>query len=272
MSTISKLAALQALANAAVENDVDMNEVVQGGGGAAELIEGNHFCRLVQYVSIGSHSTEYDGQKKAPAPMFYLGFEVFQIDRSSGTPVIKEGVLRRSRNLTISQNEKATAHKLFKRLNYKGTAKHFYQLLGEAFILPCKKVTLTKGPNAGKEVIREQWLEVQAAVDPVSGAPYNVPALNEDYLKLFLFEQPTKEAWDSLYIDGKNDKGESKNWIQDRIVSAANYSGSALEALIGGGGIPSLPADVPATAATATSAPAPTAVPEVPAIPDIPAL
>lgn len=269
MTTNSKLAAIQAFANAAAENDIDMNEVVQGGG-AAELIEGNHFCRLVQYVSIGSHVQEFDGQKKPAAPMFYLGFEVFQIDRSGEKPKVLEGVLRRTRNFTISQNEKATSHKLFKRLNYKGTAKHFYQMLGEAFILPVRKETLTKGKNAGKEVIREQWMEIQAAVDPVSGTPYNVPDFKEENLKLFLFEQPTKEAWDSLFIDGKNDKGESKNWIQDRIVSATNYPGSALEALIGGGGIPDLSADLPAEKAAVKAEPA--AALEVPVIPDIPAL
>ena len=270
-TTNSKLAALQAQAAAYNEIAADMNEVVNGGGGA-EIIEGNHLCRLTQYIELGTHADEFEGQKKAPAPKFLLGFTIHQIDRSSGQPKFLDPVMHRTSRLSMSQNEKATAHKLFKRLNYKGTAKNFAELLGTAYMVSFKKEKLTKGKNAGKEVVRAQWLEIQAAVDPMSGQPYNVPDLVEDHLKLFIFDMPTKEGWDSLFIDGKKDDGGSKNWIQDLIVGALNYAGSKLETLVGGTVMPQLPADggIPAPAdAPAVPGNIPDA-PEVPAVPDIP--
>ena len=274
MTTInSKLAAMQAQAAAYNEIAADMNEVVNGGGGV-EIIEGNHLCRLTQYIELGTHADEFEGQKKAPAPKFLLGFTIHQIDRSSGQPKFLDPVMHRTSRLSMSQNEKATAHKLFKRLNYKGTAKNFAELLGTLFMITFKKEKLTKGKNAGKEVVRAQWLEIQAAVDPMSGQPYNVPDLVEDHLKLFIFDMPTKEGWDSLYIDGKKDDGGSKNWLQDTIVGAQNYPGSKLEALVGGGGMPKLSASVPPPDATAApSVPEiPAATADIPAVPDIPAI
>lgn len=272
-TTNSKLAALQAQAAAYNEIAADMNEVVNGGGGI-EIIEGNHLCRLTQYIELGTHADEFEGQKKAPAPKFLLGFTIYQIDRSSGQPRFLDPVMHRTARLSMSQNEKATAHKLFKRLNYKGTAKNFAELLGTAYMVSFKKEKLTKGKNAGKEVVRAQWLEIQAAVDPMSGQPYSVPDLVEDHLKLFIFDMPTKEGWDSLFIDGKRDDGGSKNWLQDTIVGAQNYPGSKLEALVGGGGMPKLPANVPAPdAPVVPSAPEVPAVPaDIPAVPDIPAI
>ena len=63
--------------------------------------------------------------------------------------------------------------------------------------------------------------------------------------KIFLWDQPTKECWDSLFIDGERDeikdgketgKKISKNWIQETILKATNFKGSALDILLQGAG------------------------------------
>ena len=57
-----------------------------------------------------------------------------------------------------------------------------------------------------------------------------------------MWSNPTKETWDSLFIDGtteiKNADGtvenKSKNWVQETVLSATDYGGSALEQLLHG--------------------------------------
>ncbi|MES9280104.1 hypothetical protein ABEP46_12315, partial [Cutibacterium acnes] len=44
------------------------------------------------------------------------------------------------------------------------------------------------------------------------------------------------EDWDALYIDGKDDNGKSKNWIQDTLLSSPAFPGSPLDVLLHGGG------------------------------------
>jgi len=78
-------------------------------------------------------------------------------------------------------------------------------------------------------------------------------------IRLLLWDTPTQEQWDSVFIDGdrtvKNDKGEevteSKNWLQrDIVTNALNFAGSPLEQMLNGVGDLEMPgdkADEPAT-------------------------
>ena len=63
--------------------------------------------------------------------------------------------------------------------------------------------------------------------------------------KIFLWDQPSIECWDSLFIEGERDeikdgketgKKVSKNWIQETILKATNFKGSALDVLLQGAG------------------------------------
>ena len=115
--------------------------------------------------------------------------------------------------------------------------------------------------------------------DPVTKQPYAIPAASDELFKLFLWERPTKECWDSLYIDGTNETtGKSKNFIQNKCLSAKNFPGSPLEAMLMGLGMPTLAADCdnpdadsheePAQEATSAAVPAiPAATPTVPTAP-----
>ena len=138
----AKLAALQALAAQDVaESGIDLNEAVKGGGGGRLLPEGYAFGRLVEYIEFGNQPQEFQGQAKAPALEFTIGFALtgqgYQND--DGTPYIV-----RTYNTALSRNEKSRAFKMFKALNWKGTAKSFAQLLGETFLVKIKQVPKSK--------------------------------------------------------------------------------------------------------------------------------
>ncbi|WP_407576234.1 hypothetical protein, partial [Raoultella terrigena] len=146
---------------------------------------------------------------------------------------------------------KSGAYKLFKRMNPDKTAKHFAQLLNQTFILPI--VHNESGEGENKKVYANIDLEnISLAVNPVTDEPFDVPEVEDESLfKLFLWNRPTKEDWESLYIEGKNDEGKSKNWIQDALLSSPEYPGSPLDLLLNGGGkgsaiseLPEMPDDV----------------------------
>ncbi|HDC4425900.1 TPA: hypothetical protein O8L86_004872, partial [Enterobacter kobei] len=47
------------------------------------------------------------------------------------------------------------------------------------------------------------------------------------------------------YIDGKNDDGKSKNWIQDKLLESPEFPGSPLDLLLNGAGAGSAIAELP---------------------------
>lgn len=256
----ARLAALQALAAQDVaESGIDLNEAVKGGGGGRLLPEGYAFGRLVEYIEFGNQPQEFQGQAKDPALEFTLGFaltgEGYQND--DGTPYVV-----RTYNTALSRNEKARAFKLFKALNWKGTAKSFAQLLGETFLVKIKQVPKSKtDPKIVSRIDLDGFLP---PLDPVTRQPYPIPEAPDDMYRLFLWSRPTKEAWDSLYIEGEYD-GKSKNRIQEQILAALDFQGSPLQQLLMLSGVTALPTAAPATPVAAPVAAAPVAVAPTPA-------
>lgn len=254
---------LLAAANAAVEagTEADMTQASKGGGGGKLYPEGYAFARLVEVIELGSHSVMYMGQAKDPAPQFMLGFALWGegYQNEDGTP----GYIR-TFELSQSTNEKAKAFKLFKKLNWKGVSKTFAQLLGETFLLKIIHTKKKDDPNAKprSNIDLEGFLP---PLDPVTKAPYAIPDAPGDMFKLFLWNHPTQAMWDSLYIEGQRDDGSSKNWLQERICSATNFPGSALENLLHGSAIPTL-----ATPAVPSAPVVPTQVPAAPVVPSAP--
>ena len=267
----AKLAALQALAAQDVaESGIDMNEAIKGGGGGRLLPEGYAFGRLVEYIEFGNQPQEFQGQAKDPAMEFTLGFALtgqgYQND--DGTPYVV-----RTYNTALSRNEKSRAFKLFKALNWKGTAKSFAQLLGETFLVKIKQVPKSKtDPKIVSRIDIDGFLP---PLDPVTRQPYPIAEAPDEMYRLFLWSRPTKEAWDSLYIEGEYD-GKSKNHIQEQILAALDFQGSPLQQLLMSSGVTALPTAAPATpiAAPVAAAPAagvPTPTPVAPVAPVAPA-
>lgn len=256
----AKLAALQALAAQDVaESGIDLNEAVKGGNGGRLLPEGYAFGRLVEYIEFGNQPQEFQGQAKDPALEFTLGFALtgqgYQND--DGTPYVV-----RTYNTALSRNEKARAFKLFKALNWKGTAKSFAQLLGETFLVKIKQVPKSKtDPKIVSRIDLDGFLP---PLDPVTRQPYPIAEAPDDMYRLFLWSRPTKEAWDSLFIEGEYE-GKSKNRIQEQILAALDFQGSPLQQLLMASGVTALPTAAPATPVAAPVAAAPAAVAPTPA-------
>lgn len=280
---VLNLAAAIALANQAAETaDVDMSEVSKGGGGERRVLpEGFAFARLVEYVEYGHHIAEFDGKPKPPAMKFRMGFAVWGDSNpgavyeaghaKAGQPIpqeerpddlfhyFHEGVQKpaviRTFDLFLGNNEKAKVKLAFDKMNYDNKPlKSFGQMLGQAFLLPIKRVKIAKGANAGKFRNDIAWANIMAPRDPVTRQPYPVPEMPLDLLRYFFFDNPTPETWASLAIEGTNDKGESKDFIRDDIKKAVNFEGSALHIMLGG--VPSAATALPVPDLAAQQPPA----------------
>ena len=242
----------------------DMNEVTTGGGFKI-WPEGNAIARLIWYIETGNHAQKdhKTGTMKAPAPQMKMAFAMFSPNytQDDGSP----GIII-SYDTTISQSEKANATKIFKKMNWKGTAKHFSQFLTEPFIINIKQRKDATGKVVGSYV---DLKEISAPVEPLSKQPYSCPEVSTDLLKLFMWDTPTKEMWDSLFIDGTRDDGSSKNWLQEQIMKATNFPGSPIEHLIFGADVPSMTAQAVPQAGTTPTAqmPAHAVVPAAAAVP-----
>ena len=262
----SKLAALQAQANQAAELGPDMNEAEKGGGGGGRLLpEGYAFGRLVEYVEFGSQPREFGGQAKDPLPEAQIGFALWGqgYQNEDGTPYVV-----RPYSFHISRNEKAKAFKLFKALNWKGTAKHFAQLLSQAYLVKIVHVPKDKAqPNGPKRSVID-LAGFLPPLDPVTKQPYPIPEAPDDLYRLFLWDVPTKDGWDSLFIEGNWEDGKSKNMLQEKCLSALDFQGSPLQQMLGGQ-VAALPGSPAAAAQPAGALPAAPAVPTQPAAPAV---
>ena len=253
---------LLALANQAAAVGPDMTEVKSGGASKAFSL-GTAFATLVGYIEFGNHAQEFNGKPKAPALEVQLlwaltgtAMDGTKYCNDDGSPYIY-----RQYSFSISQNEKAKAHLLFKKLNWKGTATHFAQLLGNSYLIPMAEEAKSKAEPLVK-VVRPQFAGVLPPRDMITGAEYPVPPVARELYRLFLWDFPTVEGWNSLHIEGKNDNGESKNFVQQKLVSALNFEGSALQSMLLTANLP-----IPEKLKPKAAAAAPAVPPAVPAIP-----
>ena len=260
----SNLQQLLAVANEAQEaNGIDMNEAVKGGQGSRLLPVGIAFAQLVEYVELGMHPQEFQGKAKDPALEFSLGFALTgqcqtpnadgtfeKYTNEDGTPYIV-----RPYSMALGRNEKSRAYKLFKAMNYKGTAKSFGQMLGQKWM-----VNIVHGPKSKSDptiVSRIDLESFRPAIDPMSGQMYPIPDAPDSMYRLFSWTKPTLAAWDSLFIEGMYEAKDgkpaaSKNRVQETILSALDFEGSPLQALLLANGKP-IPVKAPAQAAVAVA-------------------
>ncbi|WP_143136135.1 hypothetical protein [Burkholderia ubonensis] len=234
---------------AAAETSTDMNVASAGGGDYAPPAEGKAGLRFVAYIEIGKQEGTYQGKPKVSDKVF-LVFEL----HGPKWPLNDNGEPQRiTVEVNKSQNEKAGFYKMFKTMNYEGKARIFAQLLGGDFQ---GKIIHRKYKNKrGKEVtVAELYDKVNQVytIEPPfiedeegNTKRRNVPPAITP-IKVFLWDNPSKGMWDSIYIDGeyperKDEKtGEvtaparSKNKFQLAIKSAKNFKGSAIEALLDG--------------------------------------
>jgi hypothetical protein len=279
---MSQLEAIRALAaQEAEESGVDLNVAVASGGGGRLLPEGYAFGRIVEYIEYGAQPQEYQGKAKPAELEFSLGVALWGTAPNGDTYHNAEDgkpYIQRTWRKALHRNDKAGAFKLFKSLNWKGTAKNFAQLIGEPILVKIVHVDKVKGdPSKGKKHKIDE-AGFLPPLDPVTRAPYQIPEAPDEAYRAFLWSRPTKAAWDALFIDGQFD-GKSKNYIQETILAAEDFQGSPLQLLLAGaqaGGITALPASpnvavptapvqvaAPLAQPAASTAVAPVAVPSV---------
>lgn len=226
----------------------NMNEAQKGGSVAyVPPAEGVCRLRLVGYIEGGRQVHEFQGVTSYKDKVKLI----FELSGPKHQPrVLDDGTViphRLTVEETLSLSEKANFYKLFRAMNYDGEARHMAQLLGREFLGTIVHYTTKKGNTVARlkgqngYTVRSPYYE-----DPITGDKHHVvadPAVSE--LRCFLWEFPSKEMWDSLYIEGeyeerKDDKGNvimparSKNTLQEWIMSAQNWKGSPMEDILQG--------------------------------------
>lgn len=248
--------------------------------------------RFVEYVELGKQPRKaFAGKEKKEAEELRLVFELNSPQHISknedGTPRVNRLTLRVFKSL----NDKANFKKLFNAMRYgRDDIKHMAQMVGDAFLMTIVHNTVA-GKDGGKGQTYANLRESTEGAPWLIGAPVKVDAIagtQERYpvpeavspLKVFIWELPNKECWDSLFIDGtrerKNADGtttmESKNFLQEKILAAKNFVGSPVEALLGQiGGLPTTePKADPLAAAAILAAEQPKTAPVVMTAPTAP--
>lgn len=246
--------------------DVNMLETSTGGGGGV-MPAGFAMARMVSYIEFGKQPQEFGGKAKAPADEIKVGFKLF-----GGENNCYDGRFISTFELALSNNEKSGAKALFQKPNWKGDMKHFAQGLGRAYLVP---ITVHVNPTTKKESNRIDLKQILPPIDPVSKAMYPIPEVAVSDLRYFFFNKPTKETWDALFVEGTWDDGGSKNKVQEKILTALNFPGSALEQLLSGVVLPDTAEAVATPAPAVNVQPEPAAEPvqaAAPAMPVMPAM
>lgn len=272
---------LIAQAKAGTENLEDQTKVSEGGFEFETAPAGYTPARFVGYVEVGKRKQKpYQGKPKPDTEEVRLYFELNGEKHQREVEV--DGVKKTFTNIISVKvakklNDKAGFTKLFKKMLYgRDSITHMAQLLGEGFLI---QIVHNKVPGVDGKPERTfanmkdddgNWLiQAPSYTDPLTNEskPVPVPAPSQP-VKLLLWDNPSKEQWESIFIDGtRTVKGEdgtekevSKNWLQEDIVqNAVNIEGSALMAMLGG------------VADLDLSPEAPAGEPEAPATPGAPA-
>lgn len=238
------LAALAALA----AKTTDMTKAEQGGGGGdyTPPAAGLARVRLVGFFEIGKHESTWEGVTKTKDKVQM----VFELSGPRHPPVERDGVkypIRMTITETRSLNPKANFFKLFQRLNYKGDATHYIQLLGEDFIATVVHKADKKDPKKVYANLRDDagyTIRPPFVPNPETGEDIRIkadPAITP--LKAFLWDHADAQQWADIFIDGEypakvDDKGvelypaRSKNVIQNTILAATNFAGSPIAELL----------------------------------------
>jgi hypothetical protein len=224
---------------------------VQAAPSIEPIPEGMHPMQFVKYIEYGKHYATLKGVVDETKPARLEFKAVFAVwcdgfDKPARYIDTNKGNFR----IHISNNDKAKSFKMFKSMNHMKDCRTFPALLGRTFMGKVEQSTVPGLNGAAPKVYSNLVVDgFSALVDPITKKPYEVPALPDNAWGMFLWSAPTLEDWNALYIEGTTEDGKSKNFIQDTILSAVDYHGSALAALLGSGTVPSL--TVPSTPTTA---------------------
>lgn len=201
---------------------------VSTGGERVLPPAGETIGRLVSYIEVGPQMFSFQGKETGVAPAVYIGFELLHPVRN-----MKDG---KGQFLTLpltklSVHSKARFLKLFNAMRYgREDKKHMAQMLSEPFKLTIEHSVCGKYANI-VNVQKPYMMDIESGDERLITVP---PATKP--LQLFLWNNPTKESWDSLFIDGEYTKDDgttvSKNRLQNMIKAGPHYSGSLTEMML----------------------------------------
>jgi hypothetical protein len=223
--------------------------------------EGPCRLRLVSYIELGKQKGSYMGVPRVKEEVV-LTFELSGPNHAPADTDNGPMPTRMDVKIPKSLNEKSAFSILFHRMNYKGTAKHFAQLLGQPF----KGRVFHRKAKDGVKVFadlksKDTGYAIEAPRFEVTGedGPTGewrelvvAPAITP--IKLFLWDLADMDQWNSIFIDGTYEEkkdatgkvtmaARSKNKFQNLIKSAANFQGSPIHTLLVNSG---QPLDLPA--------------------------
>lgn len=206
---------------------------------------GKAMARLIEYVELGPQPQSFNGEKKPDCEEVRVAFELFGKKYTSTTSDGEELHDVIAWKGTKKFNNKSQFFKLMKKMTYgREGITHMAQMLGEAFIVEVKHNTVERN---GKEVTYANifvdgdcYVAAPVVEDPVTNETkkLDVPEPTRPF-RCFIWKNPTKECWDSIFIDGSRTFKEgdkevtrSNNWMQETLQSSPAFSGSALEAML----------------------------------------
>lgn len=243
------------LINQAAQED-DQSQTKTGGDWTAPK-PGITVCRLIEYVELGMQKQNpYQGKPKPPAEEVRLTFELLSPARDIHEFEGKRSADKISFRCKKSLSNKSRFKRLFNQMDYGRGKNHMAHFLGEAFLVEVFNYEDQNKKTRASLFNGEGMCRIGAPLRPAdpldpNGKPTPIPvpdAISD--LRLFLFNHPSTECWNSLYIEGerevKDDKGtvtgkESKNFIQDSIRAAVNFHGSPVEAMLAAISTPPVP-------------------------------
>lgn len=243
---------IKKLAATAKKQGRDFTKTTTGGGGKfVPPAEGPCNLRFVGYFELGMQVKKVKGVEEVK-PKVQL---VFELSGKAYPPRENGDPIRMTITENLSDNVKANLIKLFNKMNYLGEATTFVELLGNAYrgrVYHTVKgegddaVTYANLRNEDGYSITPPVVEMVDDEGNVTTKPVKVAeALTE--LKAFLWDLPSKEMWDSIYIDGEYEAridektkkvtraAKSKNVLQELIMSARNWIGSPMQVLLDDG-------------------------------------
>lgn len=224
--------------NRIAEDSHNMHDTTSGGGGRVLIEEGFYYGYLCQYVELGSHEDVFKGKSKGVFPNFAVGVAIFHDDDNPDDYVIIDNGSFRF-GIALKSNEGSGAVKMFRGLNVTSdpNTTHIAQFLGQPRQFKVLKVKKDKS-----EFNQIDWAATTPAVEGrgKNARPIELPEVREEDIRVFFWDEPEQAAWDAMYIEPKSGeredgtKYEVTNFIQNKIVSAKNFEGSALQEMLEG--------------------------------------
>lgn len=239
-------------AQAAVKSEKVVDQTKDTGGFDYEPpAAGPAMARLVSYVELGKRKQKpYQGKEKPDCYEARLVFELFgkkyakEVEVGGTTKTVFPTIAIK---IQIKSGDRANFTKLLKAMTYgRSGITHMALMLGEAFLVKVVHNVVGEGKDQKTYANLKDdggWtISAPVKADPVTGEsePLPVPQPTKP-LQLLLWDSPTFEQWDSIFIDGertvKDDKGvettKSNNWLQDDIKdNASDFEGSALHIML----------------------------------------